>query len=67
MTSHRHFFDGIAVGERGPRRRGSWYLAVALERAGEPARARAELEGLCRQQSPYASRACDAVPKLTSK
>jgi predicted Zn-dependent protease len=40
----------------------SWYLAVAYERAGEPVRARAELDTLCRQSSAFARRACEAAP-----
>ncbi len=42
----------------------AWYLAVAHERAGNPARARAELESLCRGKSPFAPRACEAAPKV---
>jgi predicted Zn-dependent protease len=41
-----------------------WYLAVAYERSGERTRAAALVDGLCRGQSPYASRACAAATTL---
>jgi hypothetical protein len=45
----------------------AWYLGVAHERAGDPARARAELDSLCRQTNAFASRACEAAAKLGPK
>jgi hypothetical protein len=45
----------------------AWYLAVAYERAGEPVRARAELDALCRQTNAFSPRACEAAPKLGSR
>jgi tetratricopeptide (TPR) repeat protein len=45
----------------------AWYLAVAYERAGDPPRARAELDGLCRRTTAFTSRACEGAPKLDSK
>ena len=43
------------------------YLAVASERAGDVARARAELDSLCRAKSAYAPRACEAAATIPSK
>ena len=60
LQSARRFDDGSFGPEI------SWYLAVAYERAGEPVRARAELDALCRQSSAFSRRACEAAPKLTS-
>ena len=45
----------------------AWYLAVAYERASQPALALAELGALCRQTSPFTSGACDAAARLQSK
>jgi hypothetical protein len=42
----------------------AWYLAVALERSGDLAAARAELAPLCAASSPYRARACEAAEKL---
>ena len=42
----------------------AWYLAVAEQRAGDTAAARARLEGLCRRTGPRAVAACDAIKKL---
>jgi hypothetical protein len=41
-----------------------WYLAVADERVGDITGARLELDTLCRGQSAYATRACDAAAKF---
>jgi hypothetical protein len=42
----------------------AWYLAVAEQRAGRTADARARLEPLCRKANPHATDACDAIKKL---
>jgi hypothetical protein len=42
----------------------AWYLAVAHQRAGQPSRARVELDALCKGPSSYASRACEAAQKI---
>jgi tetratricopeptide (TPR) repeat protein len=41
-----------------------WYLAVAYERAGDRRGAQTELAALCRQNSPFATRACEAASRL---
>lgn len=41
-----------------------WYLAIAAERSGDAATARASLAGLCGGASPFAARACDAATAL---
>jgi hypothetical protein len=42
----------------------TWYLAVAYERAGDRAKAGELVDGLCREKSASASRACAAATKL---
>lgn len=42
----------------------SWYLGIALARAGRDAEARARFSGLCRGASEYRARACAAVREL---
>lgn len=42
----------------------SWYLALALERAGKPEDARREVEALCSRAGQYKDQACAAVPEL---
>lgn len=42
----------------------AWYRAVAEQRAGHTADARARLEALCRGTSPRAARACEAMKQL---
>ena len=42
----------------------AWYLAIAAERSGDVASARASLAVLCTGSSPYAARACDAATAL---
>jgi len=42
----------------------AWYLAVAEQRSGNVASARARLDGLCRRTGPRAGAACDAIKKL---
>jgi len=42
----------------------AWYLAVAEQRAGKPAAARARLEPLCKKAGPRRAAACDAIRKL---
>ncbi len=42
----------------------AWYLAIAAERSGDAATARASLAGLCTGSSPRAARACDAAAAL---
>jgi hypothetical protein len=44
-----------------------WYLAVGYERAGEGARARLEVDALCRGQTAYTARACEAVRRLSGQ
>jgi hypothetical protein len=39
----------------------SWYLGIALQRAGQFAEARTRFSALCRGSSPYADRACSAA------
>jgi hypothetical protein len=41
-----------------------WYLAVAEQRSGDTAAARAHLDGLCRGTSAHAPVACDAMKRL---
>jgi hypothetical protein len=55
LQSARRLDDDTFAAEIG------WYLAVAHERAGEPGRARAELDSLCRQSNAYTPRACAAA------
>lgn len=43
-----------------------WYLAVAQQRAGRIADARAGLDTLCRTPNPHTSAACDGLTKLGS-
>ena len=61
LQAARRLDDGTFAAEIG------WYLAVAYERAGDPPRARAELEPLCGGKSAYAARACDAQGRLKSR
>ena len=42
----------------------AWYLAIAEERLGDRAAARARLEALCRAAGPRAAAACQAAPQL---
>ena len=42
----------------------AWYLAVAEQRSGDTASARARLDGLCRRSGPRSGAACEAVKKL---
>jgi len=42
----------------------AWYLAVAEQRAGDTAAARARLDSLCRRPGPRSSAACEAIKKL---
>jgi TolA-binding protein len=42
----------------------AWYLAIAHERTGDLAAARAGLDTLCKGSSAYAARACDAAARL---
>ena len=44
----------------------TWYLAVAQQRAGRIADARAALDTLCRTPNPHKSAACDGLSKLGS-
>jgi hypothetical protein len=44
----------------------TWYLAVAEQRAGRIADARAGLDTLCRTPNPHTSAACDGLSKLGS-
>lgn len=45
----------------------AWYLAVAHERAGDVAAARAELAALCGRPTAYGARACEAVRAFATK
>lgn len=45
----------------------SWYLAVALERSGEPQEARNEVDHLCSRAGDYKEEACRAVVEMKSK
>src|SRR5690606_4600367 len=42
----------------------AWYLAIAAERSGDVASARASLAVLCTGSSPHAAPACDAATAL---
>lgn len=42
----------------------TWYLAVAEQRAGQTAAARAHLQALCAKTTPRTAAACDAVKQL---
>jgi hypothetical protein len=44
----------------------AWYRAVAEQRAGRPADARARLDTLCRTTNTRTARACDAITQLDS-
>src|SRR5262249_52533954 len=61
LEAARRVDDGAFASEIG------WYLAVASERAGDVARARTELETLCRQAGARRAQACEAASKLTSR
>jgi len=61
LEAARRLDDGAFASEIG------WYLAVAYERTGDIARARKQLDALCRQTSARQRQACEAVSKLTSR
>jgi hypothetical protein len=45
----------------------SWYLAVALERSGQPQDARSEVDRLCTGARDYKEKACRALVEMKSK